>query len=115
MFKSKKVWRVFLSFLFLFSLVFFIASDHENADKTRCIGWESTLAIVNNTPSDIKLTLTSDQTEEINVGANSEMKFNFKKGVYSWVAYNVKTNKVISSGVVDLSETNRKAIITIKK
>ncbi len=112
MFKTKKVWRVFLSFLFLFSLVFFVASEHKNPD---CCGCGNSLTIVNNTPSDIKLSLTSDQTEEISVDANSEMKFNFKKGVYSWVAYDVKTNKIISSGVVDLSETNGKAIISIKQ
>ncbi len=114
MLKNPKSFKLFLSFLFLFSIVFFIASEHENADCD-CMGCGMSLTIMNNTQSEVKLALTSSETEVVTMASNSKTSFNLKKGVYKWIAYDKNTNKIISSGVINLDGNNQQNIINIRQ
>ena len=116
MFKNRKFSVIFLSFLFLFSIVFFMASHHYSPDANSCYaGSADDLTVENNTPSQVKFTLTSSETQVVTITANSNISFNLKKGIYKWVAFNKETNKIISSGVINLNDSEVKNLIRIKE
>jgi len=118
MYKKSKYFRVFLSFLFLFSLVFFIASEHPNPDCGFCPLSECDdfdLSIVNNTPSEVMLTLTSSSSQVIKISSKSKINFTLKKGIYTWKAIDVKTQMLIGSGIVNMNDSDKKILINSRK